>query len=78
MKTEYKYFNIVEYDKKPKTRCYAIISKSDECDLGVIKWFGCWRQYCFFTEDSIFSSGCLADINQFLKEVNEKHKRKNK
>jgi hypothetical protein len=34
--------------------------------LGVIKWYGPWRQYCFYPEPGcVFNSDCLRDIAGF-------------
>jgi hypothetical protein len=36
--------------------------------LGIIKWFGRWRQYCFFPEpQTVFSEGCLQEISEYLR-----------
>ena len=41
--------------------------------LGEIKWFGAWRQYCFYPEgNTIFDRKCLTYINNFLEEINKK------
>jgi len=69
-----------DMDSKTKTEIWYIYNKSDpeyEYILGVIKWYGNWRQYTFQPEfDSIFNSSCLNDIQQFLIKLNVEHKRK--
>lgn len=69
--TEYKHFDIVHGILKPgrKTREYRIISKSQGMCLGMIKWHGAWRQYCFFPEpftEAVWSEDCLDDIRHFI------------
>ena len=50
-----------------KTRIYDISSVRQEAHLGQIKWHGAWRQYCFFPNGyTIWSAGCLGDVNDFL------------
>jgi hypothetical protein len=35
--------------------------------LGIVEWYGPWRQYCFSAEEGcVFSAGCLKDIEAFL------------
>ncbi len=36
-------------------------------ELGKIRWYPAWRQYCFFpTRPAIYSAGCLKDIDRFI------------
>ncbi len=63
--SEYLYFTLIA--NKPKTRVFGVCSKSSDVQLGIIKWHGPWRQYCFFpASDTLYSRGCLQDINNFL------------
>ena len=51
-----------------KTDVYYVMSKSSGFVLGVIKWFGRWRQYCFFPAiRTVFNPGCMQDICEFIK-----------
>lgn len=37
--------------------------------LGEVKFFGRWRQFCFFpSTNAVFNEGCLADLTKFLNE----------
>lgn len=46
-----------------KTEIHSVNSRSSGAILGVIKWYGAWRQYCFFpANDTIFNRGCMEDI----------------
>lgn len=41
-------------------------------DLGVLKWYVSWRQYCFFPQpETVFNKGCLEDINHFITQLME-------
>ena len=45
--------------------------------LGVIRWYGAWRSFCFFShEDCVFDSGCLAKILEWVESANAQWKRK--
>lgn len=50
-----------------KTEIHSVNSRSSGAILGVIKWYGAWRQYCFFpANDTIFNRGCMEDINDYI------------
>jgi hypothetical protein len=39
--------------------------------LGVVKWYAPWRQYCYHpTIQAVYSQSCLDDISDFLEHVN--------
>lgn len=67
---KYIYFEVIE--EKPKTKVWAIFDKTCLSQQGIIKWYGSWRQYCFFPEvETVWSTGCLQDVIDFI----EKEKR---
>lgn len=54
-----------------KTKKFEVISHSGNY-LGIIKWYGAWRQYVFFpVENSIFSIGCLKDLENALETIKD-------
>lgn len=62
------YMDFVEINTSGKTKRYAIFSLSNRSQLGEIKWWGPWRQYCFFpADDTVFNSGCMEDIQAAIK-----------
>lgn len=66
---DYKYITMLKIEDKPKTSVFAVESKHED-QLGIIKWFPRWRQYCFFPEDDcVFSKGCMDDINHFMEQL---------
>ena len=73
LESEFIYVEKVELPKR-KTPIYKLFSMSNhDIKLGEIKWFGAWRQYCFYPEENtIFDRKCLTYINNFLEEVNKK------
>ena|SRR5256885_11213324 len=50
-----------------KTRVWTVESKNRGDVLGLIRWFGQWRQYIFDPADgTVFNATCLSDIESFL------------
>jgi len=77
MQTEYQYINFIKQESKTKTDVFNIVSVSGRNILGQIKWFGRWRQYCFFPSNkTIFNKGCLEDINNFITQLMDARKGK--
>jgi len=65
--TEYLVFR--EFETEGKTNRYYVLSKSQHI-LGTIKWYGAWRQYCFYPQGTtIFNRTCLNDISKFVGEL---------
>jgi len=76
--SQYVEFTLAD-EQKPKTKVWNILSKSSGDLLGIVKWYGPWRQYVFFPQDeTIYSSGCMDFIVQFMKSANteQKHRKK--
>jgi len=78
MNTEYCYFCQYIYFKKiaegSKTSIWECKNNKSSAVLGRVKWYGPWRQYCFFPEpfaDLVFNKGCLEDICRFIKEMTD-------
>jgi hypothetical protein len=75
--TEYLVFNELRNDGK-KTRMWVVESRRHGDALGMIQWYGAWRQYVLVAH-AIFNRGCLEDINKFLDDAMADWKeRKNK
>lgn len=67
------YIKFEELKPNIKTRRFAIINLYG-IRLGFIGWNGRWRQYCFYPEgDTVWSDGCLSDIEERLKSLNISH-----
>ena len=73
--SEFIEFKLIE--EKPKTSVYSILNKKSMMTLGYIKWYGPWRQYCFFPEriDLVLNMDCMQYIIDFIKELMEKRKK---
>ena len=70
MKTEYEYLRFAELPKRDdrKTSTYSCQNLKSTTELGLVKWHGAWRQYCFFpTIQAVYSAGCLGDIADFIR-----------
>jgi hypothetical protein len=54
-----------------KTRVIAVHNRRHGDLLGVIHWWGAWRQYVFEPAGpSVYSADCLADIKEALQQAN--------
>lgn len=53
-----------------KTKTWAVCVKNDvPFAIGQIKWYGPWRQYCFFpNSNTIWNAECLEDVANFCRE----------
>ena len=65
-KYEYEYITFVFVEKKSKTQVWQCNNTKSGNELGIIKWYAPWRQYCYFSNVAIYSIGCLDDIKDFI------------
>lgn len=69
IQSQYLRFRRVERSTR-KTPIVYVTSKSTGVRLGEIKWFGRWRQFCFFPEPkTTFNRSCMNDINKAINEL---------
>lgn len=67
MKTKFKFIHFVKTEDKAKTSVWSCLNNRSNAELGVIKWYPAWRQYCYFpTVRAVYSVGCFNDINEFI------------
>ena len=65
--TQYMVFTLVE--KMPRTNVWVVSNKRDNGYLGLIRWYGPWRQYCYMPGlDVVLNRGCLERIIKFIAE----------
>ena len=70
MITEYKYIQFVQVVSTGKTFRWHCNNIRLGHTLGIVKWDGAWRQYCYFPEPGcVYSAGCLKDIADFIAQV---------
>lgn len=69
----YHWFGVIRREVRGrKTPLFVLINKSSQTAIGEIKWYGRWRQYCFFPDEAtVWSDGCLADVRDFLAKLKE-------
>ena len=71
-----KWLKFIVIAHKPKTIVMHVLNKDGQF-LGMIKWYGAWRQYTFVTPAMplTFNNRCLQDITDVLTELNDAHKK---
>lgn len=75
-KSKYLEFRPIAVPMQGRTKRWGVVSKSSGDVLGLIEWYGAWRQYIIEPrEGCVFNNGCLNDISAFLTEANAEHKR---
>ena len=68
--TRFEYIHLVKIEDKPKTSVWSCRNNKSGDELGVIKWYPAWRQYCYFpTVQAVYSTGCLKDIEEFVEQL---------
>lgn len=71
IKTQYKYIHFVQLPHNGTTTKWSCRNINSGDELGIIKWHGAWRQYCYFSTDrAVYSKGCLQDISEFISALN--------
>lgn len=74
--TDSKYLKFELIEEKPKTKVYAIVSKNDNSQLAIVKWYTNWRSYAFYPENgTIWEEDCLGAVTQFLRNLMEERKK---
>lgn len=69
----YEYVKFVKTEEKPKPPVWSVRNKKRENELGIVKWYPAWHQYCYFpTVQAVYSAGCLSDIGHFIMEIRRK------
>jgi len=72
MKTRYKYINFEVIVEKPKTKVWSCRNNYSTTELGQVKWYRAWKQYCYFPScPAVYSVGCLEDINNFIRQISD-------
>lgn len=74
MKKSYEYIQFEEIESPPtnKTKKFSCMNIKSGIELGMVRWHGAWRQYCYFpTIQAVYSEGCLKDICDFIAMLKE-------
>ena len=69
-RTSYQYIYFVKVADKPKTSVWSCRKIRSDTELGQVRWYSAWRQYCFFSScPAVFNMGCLDDIKDFIMQL---------
>jgi hypothetical protein len=61
----------------PKTNIWQVRNVQSGVDLGLVRWFGRWRQYAFFPDaELVFEKSCLRRIAEFCEHATDRHRRR--
>mgnify|MGYP001613370893 CR=1 FL=1 len=64
-----------ELTPNPSTKRWSVMTK-DGTQIGMVKWYGPWRKYCFFPmAETVYEQVCLRDIARFCEEESIKHRK---
>ena len=67
-----KYIHFELWGDTGKTQLWRVINKSGCYQLGLITWFGSWRQYVFQpVENTEYNNTCLITITNFINHLNK-------
>jgi hypothetical protein len=62
-------------DEKRKTLLVSVLSRRHGDLLGMIRWYGPWRQYVFVPEPgTLYSHGCMSDIETAIRALMDDRK----
>lgn len=74
IKTDYQFLHFMISQEKTKTSVWSCFTRHGD-ELGTVKWYGAWRQYCYFpTQQAVYSAGCMDDIADFCRQLNQAQK----
>lgn len=66
----HEYLSITEIPRSGKTNLYEVSSRGQK--VGVIKWYGGWRKYIYYTEpDTYYDSDGMRMISEFMFALNK-------
>ena len=58
-----------------KTLLTKVYSRRNGALLAEIKWYGPWRQYCFFPNPhTIWNPACLKEVNDVIETLMKRHR----
>jgi hypothetical protein len=67
VKTRYQFIHMLQVPSRGTTSRWQVCNNRSGDELGIIAWYGSWRQYCFEPSGpTVYSAGCLDDISHFI------------
>ncbi len=71
------YITFVEVADTGKTKIFEVRSTSSGASLGMVKWYGPWRQYIFCPAvTTVWNIDCLQAVTEFIKRLMAERVRK--
>lgn len=71
MISRFKYVSFFYVEEKPKTSVWSCRNNKSDEELGQVRWYAPWRQYCYFPTrqiETVYNPGCLEDICHFIQQ----------
>ncbi len=70
-KYNYKYLHFIQVENPGrKTSIWECRNNRSQATLGLVKWYGPWRQYCYYpTVQAVYSPGCMDDMAHFIRQL---------
>ncbi len=73
-KTALSWIRFEELTPNPATKRWAVMPKDGSAQIGMVKWYGPWRKYCFQpSSNTVFEQVCLREIAQFCETETKSH-----
>lgn len=70
VKTKYPHIHFIEIPTQSKTSVWSCYVNNSSDELGQIRWYVRWGQYCYFpVAQAIYSADCLNDIAYFIMQL---------
>jgi len=67
MKTHYQFIHFEQKAETKTTYCWSCKNNKNGAQLGEVRWYPQWRQWCYFpTIEAVYSADCLKDIQDFI------------
>jgi hypothetical protein len=72
---ETKYLRFIDKEIRQKTKIIGVVNIHHDEEIGEIKWFSRWRQYCFYpSNNTIWNKTCMEDVHEVITDLMEERK----
>ena len=73
---ETEYLRFIDKESRQITKIIGIVNIHHDEEIGEIRWFGKWRQYCFLpSPNTIWNTTCMEDVQTVIKELMNERKK---
>ena len=70
MKTQYQYIHFEKWTSEPGNLTWKCYNTRSNDELGEVRWYPAWRQYCYFPScPANYSAECLNNIANFIEQL---------